>query len=36
MVKIVYLGRYNVFTRNTLIFTCLGVQEWMDGEGCVG
>ena len=25
MVKIVYLGRYNVFTYNTLIFICLGV-----------
>jgi len=34
MVKIVYLGSYNVFTHNTLIFTCLGDQEWMDGEGC--
>jgi hypothetical protein len=34
MVEIVYLGSYNVFTRNTLIFMCLGDQEWMDGEGC--
>ena len=29
-----YLGRYNVFTHNILIFTHLGDQEWMDGKGC--
>ena len=34
MVEIVYLCSYNVFTHNTLIFTRLGDQEWMDGEGC--
>ena len=34
IVEIVYLGSYNVFARNTLIFTRLGDQEWVDGEGC--
>ena len=34
MVEIVYLGSYNVFTHNKLIFTRLGNWEWMDGEGC--
>ena len=34
MVEIVYLGSYNVFTCNTLIFTHLGDREWVDGEGC--
>ena len=33
MVEVMYLGSYNVFTCNTLIFTCLGDQEWMDSEG---
>jgi len=36
MVEIVYLGRYNVFTCYTLIFTHLGDQEWLDGGDVVG
>ena len=35
MVEIVYSGSYNVFKHNTLIFTHLGHQEWMDGKGCI-
>ena len=34
MVEIMYLGSYNVFTCNKLVFTRLGDWEWMDGEGC--
>jgi hypothetical protein len=34
MVEIVYLGSYDVFKSNTLIFMHLRDWEWMDGKGC--